>query len=399
MIIFEFREGQIVRAFRVRLPDGTAYWTVLDDELNVVRAADEYLRQVRFGENGAESTTKSYAGAIALYLAWCLRTNRRWADAGAFMGLFMTWLKHVPRGLGRLGGAEVLAGPGQKPVRGERRINVVLSAVRGFLMHGVRSGLVATSLVPALYDVSDSRDLPEEARLEGGEMFHRLKARHRMQVPKRPVDRASDEEIVAMLRACRSARDRLILLLMARAGLRRGEVVGLRREDIHFLMDSSPLGCLIPRSHLHVVRRQNVNGAWAKSIHSKPMPVDFLLVRAYDQYVFERATVPAAQDSDFVLVNLFREPVGAPMPPGAINDLVTRLEKRAGLTRHIKPHMCRHAFGSNVADAGGTWEEVSELLRHEDPGSAAVYMHPSEARLREAVERVPSPRGIEEIVR
>jgi site-specific recombinase XerD len=181
-----------------------------------------------------------------------------------------------------------------------------------------------------------------------------------MKVPKHQVDRATDEEIVALLRACRSARDRLIVLLMARAGLRRSEVVGLRREDIHFLVDSSPLGCLIDHSHLHVVRRQNVNGAWAKSIHSKPVPVDSLVVRAYDQYVFERATVERAADSDFVIVNLFREPIGAPMPPGAVNDLLTRLEKRAGLARHVKPHMCRHAYGSNLMDAGATLEEAQE---------------------------------------
>jgi site-specific recombinase XerD len=61
--------------------------------------------------------------------------------------------------------------------------------------------------------------------------------------------------------------------------------------------------------------------------------------------------------------------------------------------------MCRHAFGSNAADAGATTDELQELLRHEDPSSSAVYLHPSEARLREAVERVPSPRNIEEIVR
>ena len=388
-----------MRAFRVQLPDGAAYWTVLDDQLAVVAEADEYLRQVRFGQNGAELTTKSYSGAIALYLVWCLRTGRDWRTAAAFMGLFMTWLRHVPRDVAMQGGGEVLAGPGQKPVRGEIRINVVLTGVRGFLLHGVGTGAVATSVVPTLYDVADERDLPAEARLEDGTMFHRLKARHRMKVPKRRVDRASDEEIVAMLRVCRSARDRLIVLLMARVGLRRSEVVGLRREDIHFLVDSALLGCLIPRSHLHVVRRQNVNGAWAKSIHSKWVPVDFLVVRAYDQYVFERATVPGAQDSDFALVNLFREPIGAPMPPGAINDLITRLETRAGLTRHIKPHMCRHAFGSNAADAGATTDELQELLRHEDPSSSAVYLHPSEARLREAVERVPSPRNIEEIVR
>jgi site-specific recombinase XerD len=392
MIIFELRRFFRVRAFRVQMPSGAAYWTVLDDELAVVREADEYLRQVRFGEDNAELTSKAYAGAIALYLAWCRRTRRDWRTAGAFMGMFVTWLKHVPRELGTSGGAEVLVGPGEKPVRGASRINVVLAGVRGFLLHGVSSGAVAADIVPALYEVSDNRDLPVEARPEDGTMFRRLKARHRMKVPKHQVDRATDEEIVALLRACRSARDRLIVLLMARAGLRRSEVAGLRREDIHFLVDSSSLGCLIDRSHLHVVRRQNVNGAWAKSIHSKPVPVDSLVVRAYDQYVFERATVERAADSDFVIVNLFREPIGVPMPPGAVNDLLARLEKRAGLARHVKPHMCRHAYGSNLVDAGATLDEVQELLRHAQASSSAVYMHPSAQRLRAAVERVPSPR-------
>ena len=55
-------------------------------------------------------------------------------------------------------------------------------------------------------------------------MAWRMRARHRLHEPETTVDRASDAEIVALLRACRSARDRLIVLLMARAGLRRGEL-------------------------------------------------------------------------------------------------------------------------------------------------------------------------------
>src|SRR5207245_10444350 len=47
-----------VRAFMVRLPSGVRYWTVLDEELAVVQVADSFLRQVRFGRDGAESTTK-----------------------------------------------------------------------------------------------------------------------------------------------------------------------------------------------------------------------------------------------------------------------------------------------------------------------------------------------------
>src|SRR5215467_8806385 len=67
-----------VRAFMVRLPSGVRYWTVLDEELAVVPVADSFLRQVRFGRDGAESTTRSYAGGIALFLRWCACTGRDW---------------------------------------------------------------------------------------------------------------------------------------------------------------------------------------------------------------------------------------------------------------------------------------------------------------------------------
>ena len=154
-------------------------------------------------------------------------------------------------------------------------------------------------------------------------MASRLRARHRLREDERPVDRASDAEIVALLRACRSSRDRLVVLLMARTGLRRGEMCGLRRCDVHLLPDSRALGCEVPGAHVHVVRRPNPNGAWAKSRRQRPVPLDFVTVQAFDSYEFERMGVPRASVSDFVLVNLFREPIGAPMCPGAVNDLIT----------------------------------------------------------------------------
>ena len=55
-----------MRAFPVRLPSGVRYWTVLDGDLAVVAVADSFLRQVRFGRDGAESTTKALL-AVALF--------------------------------------------------------------------------------------------------------------------------------------------------------------------------------------------------------------------------------------------------------------------------------------------------------------------------------------------
>lgn len=56
--------------------------------------------------------------------------------------------------------------------------------------------------------------------------------------------------------------------------------------------------------------------------------------------------------------------------------------------------MARRAFGSNVADAGGSWDEVQMLLGQSHPSSAVPYLIPNRDRLREAIQRVPSPRAM-----
>jgi integrase/recombinase XerD len=246
-----------------------------------------------------------------------------------------------------------------------------------------------------LYEIVGDRDLPAAARGEGAGMSWRMRARHRLHEPDRPVERAADADIVAVLGACRSARDRLIVLLMARAGLRRGEVLGLRRSDVHLLASSRVLGCEVPRAHVHVVRRaDNPNGAVAKSRRQRAVPLDFAVVQAFDTYEFERMRVPRAADSDFVLVNLFREPVGAPMRLDAVNELVAAASGRAGVVPAPRPHQLWHAFASNVLDAGGAIDEAQELLGHALASSTQVYAHPDPARLRAAVDAVPGPREL-----
>jgi integrase len=367
----------------------------LDEDLRVVAVADGFLRHQRFGRDGAESTTKAYAHAIVLFLRWCARTGRSWQGGVEHLALFMTWLAHaganISGGEAAEGGGVVLAGPGVAPARSPSRINAVLTAVRAMVVHAVDIGQAPASLVSLLYQVADDRDLPEAARGEGG-MSWRLRARHRVREPETAVERAQDEEIVAVLRACRSARDRLIVVLMARAGLRRGELCGLRRGDVHLLADSTALGCEVARAHLHVVRRENSNGAWAKSRRQRVVPLDFLVVRAFDTYQFERMRTPEAADSDFVFVNLFREPLGAPMRPDAVGELMVAASRRAGLDHQIRAHQLRHAAGSNLADAGAGIDVVAELLGHASVSSSRVYVHPDPSRLRAAVDAVPSPR-------
>ena len=101
----------------------------------------------------------------------------------------------------------------------------------------------------------------------------------------------------------------------------------------------------------------------------------------------------AAIESDFLLVNLFREPIGAPMRPDAINELIAACSRRAGIEQ-VTPHRLRHAFGTNLADAGGGLDEIATLMGHASMGSSQVYLHPDPTRLRAAVDRVRSSREL-----
>src|SRR5258708_7317664 len=187
-----------MRAFPVRLPSGARYWTVLDEDLAVVPVADGFLRQVRFGRDGAESTTKSYAHSIALFLRWCTRTGRTWQAGAEQLPLFTTWLAHAGPAVSSANTSSVVvsAGPGSVPARGARRINGVLTAVRAMVVHAVSTGQANGNLLSVLYEVADDRDLPQAARSGDGPMSWRMRARRPVAQARRPGGRGRDRAIV-----------------------------------------------------------------------------------------------------------------------------------------------------------------------------------------------------------
>ena len=190
-----------MRAFLVRLPSLARYWAVVDDSYRVVAAADGYLQHLRLGQDAAGSTTKAYAEALALYLRWCEQTSRDWRTAADRLGGFITWLKHTP------GDPDApVTGPGVKDVRGAGRINRILTVVRGFLRHGVVIGEVPGDVLAILYDISDDRHLPVDVRGENSSLRYVARPRHRLSETETAAGRATDAEVVALLRACRSAR-------------------------------------------------------------------------------------------------------------------------------------------------------------------------------------------------
>ncbi|MGH9156673.1 MAG: tyrosine-type recombinase/integrase [Acidimicrobiales bacterium] len=114
------------------------------------------------------------------------------------------------------------------------------------------------------------------------------------------------------------------------------------------------------------------------------IPVARELVWLHNAYRTERDRVPEAAESDYVLVNLYRRPLGRALSAGSAEELFVRLSAQVGF--RARPHMLRHSFASEVALATKDPALVKELLGHASVASTDVYMHARWADMRAAID-------------
>ena len=72
---------------------------------------------------------------------------------------------------------------------------------------------------------------------------------------------------------------------------------------------------------------------------------------------------------------LFVSRRGVRLSHRAIQDRLGRHALRAGLPRHVHPHMLRHSFASHVLQSSGDLRAVQEMLGHASIASTQVYTH------------------------
>ena len=365
------------RPFLVR-GEMSAYWTVYDGAYEPVRVADLYLRRVRFGSGMALGTTRMYASNLALFFEFCLATGCSLRRAALELDRFMHYLVVTP--IERRGRSH-----GQ--LRSRERVNHILVAVRELYREAVAHGLLGGEVLQALFRVQRGFSLPAGV-VEGQELTWHARPRHQLRTAKRgrPATVAV-EQFAGLMAACRTWRDRSILALLGRAGLRRGEAVTLRLSDVHLAESSQEVGCAEPGPHLHVRRREDVDGGATKSLDPRIVPADELVVFCLDRYLLERAAVLEAVGCDRLLVNLDSAFRGRGMTPGRVGALLCSLSRRAGLEEVVTPHRLRHSFASELEASGVGLVLIQELLGHRQITSTQVYVQPGAAALRAAVER------------
>nr|WP_249938732.1 tyrosine-type recombinase/integrase [Streptomyces mirabilis] len=374
------------RAERAEVTQGRVAWVVIGaDDYALHREGSLFLVGLR-NAGRAYNTERTYAGRTALYLSYCAQQRLNWAAVTVWqLSRFLHWLVEEPLpSRSRRGG-------GPERFRGENTANAIVGTVCEFLTFGVRMGWVAQELLGHLTEPKYLRYLPPG--YDPGEDDQHRTVRSRL-IKLASLDAGIEwltiEQIARLVEVARHARDRFLVLLLWGTGMRIGEALGLRREDMHLLADSQAFGCQVKGPHVHVRRRLNSNGAWAKSRRPRVIPVTTELVACYADYLYERAAVPEAEFTEQVLVNLFRAPLGRAMTYSNAKDLFDRLARAADLI--ARPHMVRHGAATHWIRGGTDRSVVSDLLGHLSDSSMSVYVHASDDDKRAAVERVDARR-------
>lgn len=170
------------------------------------------------------------------------------------------------------------------------------------------------------------------------------------------------EQVAALLAVCDPAtaigsRDRAVVMILVRLGLRAGEAARLRLDDIDWAGG-----------------QVKVTGKGRE--HVLPLPVD--VGQALESWL--RLRPPALDRAVFVRTRAPRQM----MAPSAISGIIARLSDLAGIDR-IYAHRLRHTAAMDVLAAGGTLTEAQELLGHVYTVTTMAYAKVDLASLRELV--------------
>jgi integrase/recombinase XerD len=238
-----------------------------------------------------------------------------------------------------------------------RSIGRKLSCLRGFyrwllLDRKIDHDPTATVEAPATWKV-----LPKSlAEAEVAEMLERTAAGART-----PDTGSGSEQIVAL-----ALRDHAVLELLYAGGLRVGEAVSLRIEDLH--LDAA---------------RAQVRG---KGDKERIVPLGRSAVEALTEYLKRgRPALLGARMQNAV----FLSARGKALTRQWVWDIVRRA---SGSERKASPHMLRHSCATHMVEHGADLRTVQRLLGHADIATTQVYTHVAMEHLKR-VHRDHHPRG------
>ncbi len=172
--------------------------------------------------------------------------------------------------------------------------------------------------------------------------------RHAGKQPHRLPRDLKDDEVGQVWAAISNARARAWFALLWRAGLRAGELVGLRLEDL-----------LAPPNGAQPARLR-VLGKGQK---------ERLVLLTADAYAVLTTWLAARPASDVPYI--FLNDRGQPLTVNGIEWLLRQYGQQVGLS--LTPHQLRHTFARQVTEAGMPITSLSKLLGHAQISTTQIY--------------------------
>ena len=350
----------MVRVQKRVLPDDRGCYGLVGDA-GGVEAANRYLLYVS-NLDRSPNTVRAYATDLRLWVGWLEGLARPWAFADLeLLGEFVHWLRTSRSGRPEDVVTQLAAAP---PGRNPKTVNRIVGTVFAFYeFHGEAGAPISRQLV-------DFRSTHHDYKRSLGRRSSRRRPISMPEPTTRPATLTA-AQVGNLIRACEHRRDRLLIGFWWGAGLRVGQALGLRHDDID-----------TRKALLRIVPRANPNGARPKVRETKTVPLRQELLELYGEYVREELQTV---DSDYVFVNLWRAPIGSPMTYSTVDGLVRRLRAQSGVD--FTPHQLRHTFATNLHREGVSLEVISRLLTHRSISTTSdLYLHLEAEDLRAGLE-------------
>jgi integrase len=260
----------------------------------------------------------------------------------------------------------------QQAKRSEKTINHALTTVCGFYEFYERTGKFEGIDVYS-YEFQPKRNY--KPFLEGIAKTKAVKTRMvKVKEPKKFPGCLTTGQVKQLIDACNRIRDKFLLCLLYETGMRIGEVLGLRHEDIHSAGENK----------IHVLPRlDNYNKARAKT-GERTIHVSKNLMRLYSDYLIDE--YPEDIDSDYVFVNIWEGTPGTPINYPSVDSLFRRLHKKTGIK--TSPHLFRHTHATELIRAGWDIAHIQKRLGHADVQTTInTYIHLMDDDLRAAYQK------------
>jgi integrase len=196
---------------------------------------------------------------------------------------------------------------------------------------------------------------------------------------------ALDERATAtLLGRLRESRLYMSVLLAVTTGLRRGEILGLRWDNVDLANGTITVVQSLEQTKDGLRFKPPKTHRSRRSIALAAITVEALRSHRAKQAEERLALGPAYEDNDLVCPR----PGGSPWPPDMFSTAFSAYVRRSGMTR-IRFHDLRHSHASHLLKAGVHPKIVSERLGHSNVGiTLDTYSHVLPGIQKDAIERV-----------